>query len=86
MAQPSKRFDDYPPVDCNDCERWWISQCDGVPKGSHRQCNSFVATRGIVLPEKIKALEERTRSLELHLTTLYGVNIIWTIAYIMGWL
>ena len=63
MSDP-KRFEDWEEVDCNKCGRYWDSSCDGVSKGSEKPCNSYIATRGIVLPEKIKRLETRFMWLE----------------------
>lgn len=59
-----KRFEDWEQVDCNDCSHYWDSSCDGVSKGSRTPCNSFLATRSVVLPEKIKQLEFRVNVLE----------------------
>jgi hypothetical protein len=59
-----KRFEDWEQVDCNECARYWDSSCDGVSKGSEKPCNSYIATRDIVLPEKIKRLEIRFMWLE----------------------
>ena len=58
MSEQPKRFEDWEKVDCNDCARYWDSSCDGVSKGSEKPCNSFLATRNVVIPSKIKALEE----------------------------
>lgn len=66
----SKRFEDWCKVDCEECERWWLNQCDGVPKGSQKQCNSYLATRNVVLPEKIKSLENRVLLLEWLILTV----------------
>lgn len=60
----SKRFEDWEQVDCNKCARYYDSSCDGVEKGSKKPCNSYIATRDIVLPEKIKRLETRFMWLE----------------------
>lgn len=59
-----KRFEDWEQVDCNDCSHYWDSSCDGVSKGSKVGCNSFLATRSVVIPEKIKQLEFRVNVLE----------------------
>lgn len=57
-----KRFEDWPmKVDCNECQRYWDSSCDAAPQGSERRCNSFLATREIVIPGQIKDLQRRTR-------------------------
>ena len=57
-----KRFEEWEKVDCNECERWWTNQCDGAnihEKRSKRLCNSFLATRSVIIPEQIKRLSER---------------------------
>lgn len=61
MSQPSKRFEDFPTVDCNECSRYWDNSCDGVKPSSEAQkrvCNSFVATRSVIIPEQIKTLQK----------------------------
>lgn len=64
MADTPKRFEDWEEVDCNECERWWLSQCDGASKGAKVGCNSYLATRKVVIPEKITRLEKRISDLE----------------------
>lgn len=59
----AKRFDDYMEVDCNDCEHYWDNSCDGASVGSQRVCNSFLATRKVVIPAQIKSLENRLERL-----------------------
>lgn len=59
-----KRFEDWEKVDCNECARYYDSSCDGVKKGSEKPCNSFLATRGLVIPAKLNSLEKRCRVLE----------------------
>ena len=59
----NKRFEDYPKVDCNECEPWWLNQCDGVPKGSQRVCNSFLASRNVVIPARLNKLEKSVKRL-----------------------
>ena len=54
----SKRFDEWDEVvDCNQCERYWLNQCDAVSKGSKIACTSFLATRSVVIPQEIKRLK-----------------------------
>ncbi len=62
--EKNKRFEDWEEVSCNDCAHYWQDACDGAPKGSRVGCNSYLATRSIVIPEKIKKLERRTEWLE----------------------
>ena len=64
MADEKKVFDDFPRVDCNDCEHYYTNQCDGVHKGSEKPCTSFLATRRVVLPEELKRCQRACESLE----------------------
>ena len=72
MSDTPKRFEDWQEVDCNECSHYWDSSCDGASKGSKKQCNSFLATRTVVIPEKIKALENRVLFLEV-ITFTFGL-------------
>lgn len=47
------RFDDYTSVDCNECEHYWTSACDGASPNKERICYAYKVTR-IVDLEKIK--------------------------------
>ena len=57
MISDLKRFEDWEKVDCNDCSHYYDNSCDGVSKGSEKPCNSFLATRSVVIPEKINELK-----------------------------
>lgn len=61
-----KIFDDYS-VDCNDCQRYWNDQCDGVKPGSTRLCKEFLATRRTNILDQIEKLSQRLITLENHL-------------------
>ena len=50
-----KRFE-FPEVDCNECEHYWVNQCDGSNLGSKRLCKEFLATRQSNIPLEIKSL------------------------------
>lgn len=61
-----KIFDSWKEVDCENCERWWVNQCDGVKtssEGSRRACNSYLATRRVVLPSQIKTIQRDVKLL-----------------------
>ena len=80
-----KRFDDYTcTVDCNECAHYWDSSCDGASKGSTAVCNSFLATRKVVIPEKINQLEERVKTLSRIVACLVGWEIGGLIAGLIG--
>jgi hypothetical protein len=59
MANESKRFEEWEEVDCNECTHYWDSSCDAVKQDDRRQCNSFLATRRVVIPARLNALEKR---------------------------
>jgi hypothetical protein len=84
MEKASKRFEDWEEVDCNECERWWINQCDGASKGSKKGCNSYLATRSIVIPERLNSLEKRVNRLGGAVTA--SLTLIAILLAIMGWL
>ena len=56
--EDNKIFDEYQ-VDCNECQSYWLDQCDGVRTGSHRACTAFKAIRRTNIPEQLKNLEKR---------------------------
>ena len=83
MDKPSKRFEDWEEVDCNECARYWDSSCDGVTKGSKKPCNSFLATRSVVIPARLNALEKSNKWLRLTV----GCLIAYDIGHLIGvWL
>lgn len=65
MSDTPKRFEEWEEVDCNECARYWDSSCDGNLTDSRVGCNSYLATRSVVLPAKLKSLEKRVLYLEL---------------------
>ena len=68
-----KRFEDWEEVECNECERYWLNQCDGVKPSNKAQkvpCNSFLATRSVVIPEQIKKLNYEVFWLKLFVIIL----------------
>lgn len=79
MSEQNKIFEDFPTVDCNDCEHWWTNQCDGVKtsqNASKTLCRTFKATRSVVIPEQIKWLKTRLKLLTVALAVLAAVQII----------
>lgn len=80
-----KRFDDYSEVvDCNECARYWDSSCDGVSKDSKRPCNSYLATRSVVIPARLNDLEKRVKWLAM--SNIAGFVLITLLSMIVGWL
>lgn len=90
----AKRFDDYKPVDCNECGRYWDNSCDGVKcktnsdkdsTGSTRLCNSFLPTRSVVIPAQIKSLETSVGSLRVSLILLSVTMLLHLVSHLLGW-
>lgn len=72
-----KRFDEWEEmVDCNDCEYYWDNTCDGVQKAQERSCTSFKATRSVVIPQKLNALETRLKWLTRALVGVVAITIL----------
>ena len=85
MESKNKRFEEWKEVDCNECARYWDSSCDGVPKGSERQCNSFLATRKIVIPNQIKRLQRVVKGLVWAVSLMAASLLIHYLGIIFGW-
>lgn len=79
-----KIFDDFPTVDCNECELYWINQCDGVHKAQERPCTAFKATRGVVIPLQIKSLQIALKRLTGAYVLLALSQIIMLILILLG--
>lgn len=84
MTDTPKRFAEWEEVECNDCARYWLDQCDGVSKASTQPCNSFLATRSVVIPERLNYLENRVKRLSGAVTA--SLTLIALLLAIVGWL
>ncbi len=80
MEKVSKRFEDWEEVDCNECSHYWDDSCDGVSKGSKVGCNSFLATRSVVIPARLNALENSNKWLRRWCLLL---SIIWLLELVI---
>ena len=81
MENENKRFSDWEEVDCQECARWWDSSCDGVFKGHRTLCNSFLATRNVLIPAQIKRLQNVVKGLVwavLCLSAAFIIHLIWS--------
>lgn len=81
------RFDDWDDintVDCNNCKHYLSDECDGVSVGSEKPCKAFLATRKVLFPEKIKALEKAVRWLSVSVLILGAalVGVIMAVLYL----
>jgi hypothetical protein len=79
-----KIFDDFPTVDCNGCELYWVNACDGVKKAQERPCTAFKATRGVVIPLQIKSLQRALKRLVGALVILGVIQILTLILILLG--
>lgn len=84
LGDTPKRFEDWEEIDCNECVHYWDNSCDSVSEGSRKPCNSFLATRSVVIPAQIKALDKRLKCLGAALITLSIINLILWAVYIRG--
>ena len=87
MGEERKIFDDFPKVDCNECAHYWDSSCDGVKtpeEGSQRLCTSFLATRSVVIPAQIEALQRALKWLAAGVILIGISNVISILGMIFG--
>lgn len=90
MSDTPKRFEEWEEVDCNQCERYWLNQCDGVTprktheKGSKMPCSSFLATRKVVIPLQIKRLQNEIKWLKIGIVSIAIIDLIFTLLLIFG--
>ena len=85
MTDSTKRFDEWEEVECNECTHYWDSSCDGVQQASRRQCNSFLATRRVVIPAKLNSLEKRFKWLTISCIFTDVALIIHLLSHLLGW-
>ena len=79
------KFDDWSEVkECNDCEHYWNSLCDGTPKGSEKRCTAFKATRKVDIPLEIKSLRKRLNWLNVSQILCGIALVLHLIGHIMG--
>lgn len=83
-SKPPKVFEEWD-VDCNDCGHYWNDTCDAASEGSRRLCNSFVATRRVVIPAQIERLESAIRSLRIDIAILAAMVTLLSIGLALGW-
>lgn len=79
----NKRFDEWKDVDCNECSHYWDSSCDGIT-GAKKQCNSYLATRSILIPEKLKRLQKSIKCLNIVLICTDTTLLIHLLTHMVG--
>lgn len=70
-----KVFDEWTDVDCNNCQRYWLDQCDGTKVNETKICNSFLATRKTDIPMQIKRLDKDLNWIK-GVLIFYGIVIL----------
>lgn len=63
MNQKLKVFDDFPTVDCEECEHWQLNKCDGHYVGTESSCTAYKVVRRLNTPLEIKALQKGYKDL-----------------------
>ena len=79
MSEEPKRFSEWVEVDCNECQRYWDNSCDGCKdslKGSKTPCNSFLATRSVIIPQEIEALKKGYNGLKTVIAILGVIEVV----------
>ena len=78
MENKKKIFDDYE-VECNQCEKYYLNQCDGVKCGTKRKCTSYVAVKRVDLP---KMIDKNKREID-HLKTWLVISNVALIIHVV---
>ena len=71
--QQAKRFEEYIPVDCAECEHYWTNRCDGSYEAAGRACTAYKAIRSIDIPREIERLRSEIKAIR----TLFYIFWIW---------
>ena len=79
----NKIFDEFPKVDCNECERYWINQCDGIQKGNQKLCKSFLATRKVNILQELEEIKEGLTDNRRSCVVLYIIMILQNILLLL---
>lgn len=75
----NKIFDDFPTIRCDECELYYINQCDGADV-DHKKCTSFIAVRGSNIPLQIEKLQRQVKTLSF---AVFCLSLVVAIYYIM---
>lgn len=79
----NKIFDNYE-VDCNTCESYWNSQCDGVKVNDRRNCTSYKATRNVDVVEEVANMKTTIERLDKWLLITNLVLLLTTIRVVFA--
>lgn len=77
-----KIFDEYE-VECNDCQRYWLDQCDGAKVNTTKSCTSFLATKNTDIPHKLSKLDDKVKSLGTAVTILEIIMLFHLLSHII---
>ena len=84
MEKENKRFEEWGMVDCNECTHYWDDSCDAVKQDDRRNCNSFLATRRVVIPARLNALEKRVEGFRTAGIIVSVVLLVHILMHILG--
>lgn len=76
-------FEEYPVVDCEDCQSYWKDECDGTPVGSEKVCKAFKATRRRDIPLKTEWLLRGYKRLTIGLLMGCAAEMCLAIAFLL---
>lgn len=78
-----KIFDEFE-VECNGCQRYWTDQCDGVKPDTTKSCSSYLATRNMDIPTKVKTLDDEVTDLKSSVKILNIVVMLHLLCHLLG--
>jgi len=79
------KFDDWSDLkDCNKCEEYWNSACDGTLVGSEKPCTAFKAVRRVSIPLEIERLRKAVKWLSFSLACSIVAQLIHLATHIWG--
>lgn len=84
MSDKQKVFDDFPKVDCSECEHYYTNACDGVSKGSQKPCKTFLATRSVDILLQIKSIRTKLEWLTRVVVILQVILILHLVGHILN--
>lgn len=79
-----KRFDDWVEVECNNCERYWTDQCDGVQEGKTKPCGSYLACRKTDYAKRLREVEKKVETLEIFKGIITLAVLLLAVAILVG--
>ena len=70
-----KRFE-LPTVDCNTCQQYYQSTCDGARLDNDRKCRNYIATRQIDVESTLKEINSVLHDTDIRLNWILVVALV----------